>query len=168
MGKLIEYRDMDHWLCADEQPGKKIENFRKEKRVKLPAPYNRSVDGGVKESKIQKQTLAALRSAGYFVTRLGVDIHVAQTSKDTAVAIGNPLKGWPDLFVIRDGIFHGIELKKQGGSLSAQQINVLVRLSHEGSPVCVALSPTGALNFMAGLKHNAEIISYGILIPIFE
>jgi len=170
MAELIEYESVNHWLCADELPGRVVRksDHNREARIRLPAPYNKCRKGET-EASIQKDVLTQCRTAGYFATRMGVDVHVARTGGDSAVAVANPLKGFPDVFVIESGMFLGIEVKKRGGQLSAQQFNVLEKLIRHGAHVCVALSASGALSFLAGERPNAHIETNStIKIPLFE
>ncbi|MBP98758.1 hypothetical protein CMK18_22650 [Candidatus Poribacteria bacterium] len=68
------------------------------------------------ESEIQKQCLQWLQESGFFATKMHLGaIRVAGRN------LPNPMAGAPDIFALKNGKYHGIEVKKPGGKLSKTQ-----------------------------------------------
>ena len=53
--------------------------------------------------------------------------------------------GWPDLQLIRDGRFYGLELKREGGKVSPAQIGAHQELRAAGATIAVAYGLDAAI-----------------------
>lgn len=60
--------------------------------------------------------------------------------------------GFPDLVMIIEGTFYGIELKAKGGSLSEKQRDMLQNMQRAGAKVGIVLSTQGLNNMLSGCK----------------
>lgn len=81
------------------------------------------------EARLQRRIVKALRAAGFVAWRL----------RPMGIA------GWPDVYAVRDGVPHHLEVKMPGGRPTKIQLHRMEELSAAGAVVAVVDSVEGAL-----------------------
>ena len=70
--------------------------------------------------------------------------------------------GFPDLVMIIEGTFYGIELKAKGGSLSEKQRDMLQNMQRAGANVGIVLSTKGLNNMLSRVQPSTTVETIGV------
>jgi hypothetical protein len=70
--------------------------------------------------------------------------------------------GFPDLIMIIQGKFFGIELKAKGGSLSEKQRDMLQNMQRAGANVGIVLSTKGLNGMISGVQPDNIVENIGV------
>lgn len=146
-------------------------NSRRSARIEKETKDERQylIKGGWEKSEadLQSRCLQYLKSrvdlAYWRISSHGQIVHVNATE---AFMASGMINGFPDLLVLKDGTFIGIELKKNGGHLSAKQKIQLDSIVKHGGIGCVVVSVEGLQKAIAfGLPDYFVSES---LIPVYS
>lgn len=81
----------------------------------------------------------------------------------------SPNTGMPDLVILTDGLFYGIEVKRPwGGKITDAQCKVLCEIAYHGGIGCVVCSLEGFLALIKEQKPTSFIDSPHGSVPVFQ
>lgn len=110
--------------------------------MKAPAP--KEIVLHIQVATVLKQYLAQ----GWAFTHPASGEHRDKRTAAKLKAMGT-MPGWPDLILVSPtGLFHGLELKRKGGSLSDAQKAFKMLAIEQGWPFCVADNLDAALDVL--------------------
>ena len=125
----------------EERPDIKpqLKDYLTKTEFSLPAPFNKR--DSVPEKQVLSEVIRKLQHNSIFYARLNLGGVIRQT-KGGAILTANEMVGWPDVLVLFQGTFIGLEIKRFGGKITSQQLSILKAIRDNGGRSYIVTSAT--------------------------